>query len=647
MDDFLVNCLINLLLITNEKRSPMKNLGFTRKIITAATLIITTTLIIASAINYTLIKNQVEQELQDSLQVQAETATNIITNWLESKLTIVTALADSGLEVADYLDRSEIALIKTAGDFQYVYIASESGQMLMADANEVLPDDYDPTVRPWYIETKSARKALFTHPYLNATSGDILFSVTAPVIRNGSFKGVIAGDLTLDFASQELSKINFSGMGKVYLIDGKGEIIMHPDSAMNGKHINALYDHRVDLNNNLVHIEDQSLLVGLFALQGIPSIDWQLAVEIDSHQAFSFLDSMRNTALVLAPFMLIASLLLLLLFLLKLTKPLHILEDAMADITDGNGDLTQRLAVTSQDELGKLAGHFNHFVGHIHDMMQIFQSQSKEVNNIADDMRTISNQSKHDMDNQRKETEQVATAVAEMSAAASEIAMNAQSASEAAQEADNEGHTVSNVVGEAIVSIEGLANNLNDAERVIEELEVEVTAIGSVLDVIKGIADQTNLLALNAAIEAARAGEHGKGFAVVASEVRDLAGKTQDSTEEINIKISSLQNGAKRAVESMKKSRDISEESVSKAGLAGESLARISSSISRISEMNLHIATASEQQTCVTEEIAHNMTKISDVTESTYVVANEMVDTSDRLSNISHKISEDVGAFKL
>ncbi len=353
----------------------------------------------------------------------------------------------------------------------------------------------------------------------------------------------------------------------------------------------------------------------------------------------------RNLSLLLTPVAVLIAVVLLSLLLVQLTKPLHGLQSAMRDIAEGNGDLTKRIDIKSNDEIGKLAEHFNTFVANIHSMMKVFKSQSGEMTVIASQMNDISSQSKHEMGKQRQETEQVATAVAEMSAAAGQIAVNAQGAAEAAQDADTEGQVINRVVEEAFSSIQGLADNLGEAEQVITELEVEVTDISTVLDVIKGIADQTNLLALNAAIEAARAGEQGRGFAVVADEVRNLAGKTQDSTEEINAKIASLQNGTARAVESMKKSRETSDISVQKAGAAGQSISRISESVSRISEMNIQIATASEEQTNVTEEIARNITNISDATEVTNAAANETVKTSDQLSAIGNQIIKDVDQF--
>ena len=357
------------------------------------------------------------------------------------------------------------------------------------------------------------------------------------------------------------------------------------------------------------------------------------------------MSEIRNLSFILTPIAIFLSMVVISLLLGKMTQPLRKLQVAMKDVAQGEGDLTRRLEIESKDEIGQLAESFNSFVHNIHVMMIDFKANSGQMNTIAEVMNQTSQSSQQEMEKQRRETEQVATAVAEMSSASNEIAMNAQGAAEAARDADQEGEVTNKVVEEAIASIQGLATNLDSAETVIAELDQEVAQISTVLEVIKGIAEQTNLLALNAAIEAARAGEQGRGFAVVADEVRNLAGKTQVSTEEINAKITSLQDGAKRAVDTMRQSKETSIVSVQKAGEAGESLAKISEAIARISDMNVQIATASEEQTNVSEEISRNVVNIADSTEATFASSNQIVETSSELSSIGRTIDQEVNKF--
>lgn len=258
----------------------------------------------------------------------------------------------------------------------------------------------------------------------------------------------------------------------------------------------------------------------------------------------------------------------------------------------------------------------------------------------------VTERSRNECQRQHQETDMVAAAVSQMSAAAQEIATHAQNAADAAKQADDEGSRAGIVVQEAISAIQKLAGEIDSATIVINDLESDVSNISAMVDVIRGIAEQTNLLALNAAIEAARAGEQGRGFAVVADEVRTLASKTQESTEEINSLIDRLQSASNEAVKAMATSKETGELTVSKANQAGESLQSIAHSVSTISDMNVQIATASEEQTAVTEDIARNITTIADSTASVTAAATETDESSQRLSEIGLSIKEKVDRFR-
>lgn len=290
---------------------------------------------------------------------------------------------------------------------------------------------------------------------------------------------------------------------------------------------------------------------------------------------------------------------------------------------------------------------FNAFTDNIHALIEDFKGSSENLGSMVGSMRDLAEKSHADSDRQRQETDMVATAVTEMSAAAQEIARHAQGAADAAQQADTEGEKASHTVKLAIDAINHLAGEIESAAQVITELEGDVTRISSMVSVIRDIAEQTNLLALNAAIEAARAGEQGRGFAVVADEVRTLASKTQDSTEEIHRLIERLTAGSSRAVQAMTSSRKTGEETVARANEAGASLATISKAVSTISEMNLQIATASEEQTAVTEDITRSITTIADGTALSAASSRESAVNSQRLAEIAAFIQVKVNRFRV
>jgi methyl-accepting chemotaxis protein len=262
-------------------------------------------------------------------------------------------------------------------------------------------------------------------------------------------------------------------------------------------------------------------------------------------------------------------------------------------------------------------------------------------------MRQQADESKAGVDKQLLETEQVATAMNEMSATVNEVAQNAASAAQSAAETNLNAQEGQEVVNGAISSIYALHENIQSSADAIRKLQQETTEIGSVSEVIRGIAEQTNLLALNAAIEAARAGEQGRGFAVVADEVRTLAGRTQKSTEDINNMIERLQQGANSTVESMQDSLDEVQKSVDTGVQTGKSLEKITTSVIKINDMNLQIASAAEEQSSVAEEINRNVVKINDVAEDNAQRIGKASTAADELNRLTEELSTLISRFKL
>jgi methyl-accepting chemotaxis protein len=295
-----------------------------------------------------------------------------------------------------------------------------------------------------------------------------------------------------------------------------------------------------------------------------------------------------------------------------IVSPIQRLEQSMADIASGEGDLTRRVDVNSGDEIGRLGQSFNLFVGKIQTtVIEVIEStsqvrlQTQELVSLASDI-TVSSQS------QQQESDMVATAINEMRVTSENVSQNAQEAAQATDRSSEEAAVANQGIGDTVTSIQGLATEISAAEESVQRLNQDVTNIVSVLDVIRGIAEQTNLLALNAAIEAARAGEQGRGFAVVADEVRSLASKTQESTGDIQTMIERLQEGTNVVVHAMESSRSTSEKTISLVQSASTALGEISSSVGIINEMNTHIATAASQQTSVSGELNASIQKIAE-----------------------------------
>lgn len=329
-----------------------------------------------------------------------------------------------------------------------------------------------------------------------------------------------------------------------------------------------------------------------------------------------------------------------------ITAPINAAVHAMEDLAQGEGDLTRRLDEKGESEIAQMARGFNGFAGKVQSLVSEVARSVQNLSMVVNEVSGIVDQTQHGSQSQRQQTEQVATAVTEMTASVQEVASNANLAADSAQQADDNAQSGRAVVKETISSINSLASEIETGANVISKLSQDAESIGTVLDVIKGIAEQTNLLALNAAIEAARAGEQGRGFAVVADEVRMLASRTQTSTKEIEGMIDSLQDQARAAVAAITQGQDKARDSVNNASNAGKALEEITNSVAMITSMNIQIATASEEQSSVAEEINQNVVNISHVADENAQASNRLAMSSDELAKLAGELQNLVSQFK-
>lgn len=318
----------------------------------------------------------------------------------------------------------------------------------------------------------------------------------------------------------------------------------------------------------------------------------------------------------------------------------------MKEIAQGDGDLTHTLDNEGHDEISRLAHYFNKFT---HKMRASLSDVSKNSNLVLTHAESVANASQSAQSltqHQNDITVQVATAMEQMTSQIRDVSNNASSAEQAANDARGNTSSGKEVISNTINQIQSLSSNIDDVSKVIAALATESDNIGSVLDVIRGIAEQTNLLALNAAIEAARAGEQGRGFAVVADEVRTLANRTEQSTNEIQQMIQKLQSGAQEAVSAVKISQNISSQAVEHTTKADDSLSEIDRLMEVISEMNTQIARATEQQTQAADEVNLRINDLAGMTDESLATSEQLSDASLQLKSSSDNMSEVVSRFK-
>lgn len=329
----------------------------------------------------------------------------------------------------------------------------------------------------------------------------------------------------------------------------------------------------------------------------------------------------------------------------QITRPLR---ETLAVVERiASGDLTQTVTVTRRDELGVLQQGIARMGVTLRDLISGIRDGVTQIASAAEELSAVTEQTSAGVNSQKIETDQVATAMHEMTATVQEVARNAEEASQAAAAADGEAREGDKVVNEAIAQIERLASEVVRSTEAMSVLQQESDKIGSVMDVIKAVAEQTNLLALNAAIEAARAGEAGRGFAVVADEVRGLAQRTQKSTEEIEGLVAGLQNGTQQVSAVMNNSRALTDSSVALTRKAGVSLENITRTVSNIQSMNQQIAAAAEQQSAVAEEISRSIINVRDVSEQTAAASDETAASSVELARLGGQLQQMVSHFRV
>ncbi|HHX8565597.1 methyl-accepting chemotaxis protein [Vibrio sp. RM-44-3] len=619
---------------------------FRHKVVTASSFLLLITVSLLSTQQVMTIRSQTQEHIDSSVNEILTSVGNTVQSEMNAKKDLARSITEvielnpsSHNYVQNILERPTPKASFLAIGFGY----ESNGFVIENDDGWEAGPDYDPRQRPWFIAAKNKGDLVVTDPYVDASSKNVIISVGTPVKENGQFLAGMFYDLELTTLSDLVNQVNLFDAGYLFLVTADGTTIAHPQSKYNGEKVGS-YLPQVDLTQSTQHIEidgDRYMI----NLTHIPGENWYVGSVIDEAIAYSAVGELRNSAIIYSIIAVIASIIALTLLIRTLMRPLDTLNNAIKGVASGKGDLTQRLETDTDQEFSELATNFNTFMENLQQQIIESKSISDQILNGTQITAEGAKDSAGAIQTQLQELEQLATAMHEMSVTATEVANNAQGAASAAKEADQATVEGSSVVGESTQTINMLSDSIDLAVEEVQVLESATANIETILKVINDIADQTNLLALNAAIEAARAGESGRGFAVVADEVRTLAQRTQESTTEIRTMIEQLQSGASSVANAMHQSKGSAVEAVEKADLANNALQRIRDAIQRISDMNLQIASAAEEQSLVAEEINNNTVNIKDLSTQVAESANRTNDAMQAQQEDVHKQDQILNRF--
>ncbi|ELR65510.1 Methyl-accepting chemotaxis protein [Photobacterium marinum] len=631
----------------------LSNLGFKQRIILTVAILVAVALSITNWLSYRHFKEDkvatIEQKsrlIVDSAKREIELSMNLAADALEST---------KGFYAGEHSDSDyvEVArLITKAADYASFTAGYTDGRAYGdSGGNDGVFEvsDYDPRTRGWYKEAMAKNRTILTDFYTDATTGSLMVSVATPISSNK--EGVVVGDISLKSLNETIGHVDFPGAVTLIL----SEDFIQLASTDPTEELGVAF--------GLPDLEREMATQGTGAADyqwngadkrayftEIPLVDgnkWYLYVGVNKSIVYADVEKAFEEAVTTSVIMLLIALAIVIFVLNQLYRPITALKETVQDLSAGTGDLTRRLEVNSKDDLGQIAESVNIFIGNLQQMMLEVQQATSHISASVEDLRQQSEQNTGVLQSHVDETDQVVTAINEMSITAENVSANAAETSSHIHQTNDQAQESKIIVSNAVSSVSALIGDVESMAESISEMNRNSIDIAGVLKVIGDIAEQTNLLALNAAIEAARAGEQGRGFAVVADEVRALAARTQQSTSEIEQMLNRLTSGADELVTNMNVIKESCNETASNTEQVNLDLDKMASSINEVNNLAVEIATAAEEQSSVSEEISKNMASIRHMADTLAESGRHNLESSQTLASANTQLAAIVSKFKL
>lgn len=527
--------------------------------------------------------------------------------------------------------------------------------------------NYYTNKRPWWFEAQDKGRLYLSDPAVDANDGSISATIKTVVNRDGRFLGIGGMDILISTIGEELlSKIKYEGLGNAFLVTDKGVLVYFPGFTERfppGSDMSTVDSYFNDSDGfsklkNMVMRQDSGMadvnwkgehyqVIFDKVASDYPYFNWKLGFMVPDEAVSEPVSEAVWQVTLLMLIMLGIIAVLVYMIVRPMLNPLNAMVVAMRDISQGDGDLTKRIDLNREDEIGQLASEFNVFMDKIQSLVKQTMDITAEVNRATDSVSEITQHNLELVNNEKSEIESVASASYEMAETSKDVSRNTSGAMEVADNVKAEMDKGSTVVKSAVGDINSLSTQIGEASTVVAALEAETDKIGEVLDVISAITEQTNLLALNAAIEAARAGEMGRGFAVVADEVRTLASRTQESTRHIQDIIGALQTTAKQASQAMTASNSQAESGVQRVADLQKVLDQAFSGVEQIQQQMQSIVAANTQQSYTAEEIARNVSHITELADETVSESKDVEKNISDLKRLAENLDDVLKHFKV
>ncbi|UPQ89048.1 methyl-accepting chemotaxis protein [Vibrio sinaloensis] len=627
-------------------------LGFKSRIYIGVGTLVAVSLIVLGTLNILAMRDKMVQGLVSKTADKLSFHVAELEQMMTFKMDAIEKGAESfNLSLSDSDNQRMVSLLADSASISNVIMTYEDGRSYMSlDGTK-----YDFRTRGWYQEAKNATSVTLTGVYQDQVTQKQVVSVTMPVRQNGEFIGVLLGDIQLGDVITSVSNMRFAG-GAATLTDNNAVFFASDDPNDIGKTPSQISSNFAEMERLFFAEQSGHLTFPYLGIQFdgyfervnlTPDMYWTLMVFVDQASALTDVYSAMYESVATGGILLLVSCAAIFAILHYAYRPLLRLKSAVLDLSQGNGDLTQRLQVEGQDDLAEISSGFNQFVSNLQQMMLQISQASQNISVSVKQLGANARENENMLMTHSSETEQVVTAITEMSESARTVAENVNQSNRITDAASKEAESSLAIVNNAVSTVSALVTEVEDMSNSILRMNQDANKISNVLNVIGEISEQTNLLALNAAIEAARAGEQGRGFAVVADEVRALAGRTQNSTMEISDMLSQLLGGTEGVVKAMDSTKRQCQETAEKTAEVSESLTLMSGSVKEIDDVSTQIAAATEEQSTVAEELSRNMLSIRDIVESLVTSGQQTVQATELLSETNDDLKRQVANFKL